>query len=254
MKHWKALLLVMALAVLFVGCESSEKWFNPALNEDVGEAKGVGALKMAEDEAILLMPVVLHIGATDEMNTAFQAKLLVSAIASKGRFLPLDPVLPAEIKSRMPNNHSLCWNFRWLARQDRWQFREGSSYGRDFKMLSGMMNDLMGLLGVLKDKLGIPVPPKIRYIGFVHVDTASMMFGLIGAWNPFGGVWDLKTNSLARCFDMVKGVPPDKDLQIAFMVDLASDIENLLIGPMEPPVEEEEAEGEAKEGEEAEAK
>lgn len=111
MKQWKSLILVGAVALLFVGCEASDKYWNPELNEDVGEQKGVGKLKIAEDEALLLLPVVLHIGASDAMNVAFQGKLLASAIASKGKFLPLDPVIPDEIANRMPNNHSICWNF-----------------------------------------------------------------------------------------------------------------------------------------------
>ena len=248
MKHWTSLFVIVAIALLFVGCESADKYWNPELNEDVGEAKGVGNLKIAEDEAMLLLPVVLHIGATDEMNAAFQGKLLVASVASKGKFLPLDPVLPAEIKNRMPNNHSMCWNFIWLARNERWKFSDGSSRSRDFKILGKMMSDLTGLLGAIKDKLGIPVPPKIRYLSFVHVDHASMLFGILDAWNAFGGVWDLQTNQLARAFDLVKAVPPDKTLQIAFMVDLAGDLEELFFGPMEPPVEEEAAEAPAEEG------
>ncbi len=242
MKQWKSLILVGAVALLFVGCEASDKYWNPELNEDVGEQKGVGKLKIAEDEALLLLPVVLHIGASDAMNVAFQGKLLASAIASKGKFLPLDPVIPDEIANRMPNNHSICWNFIWLASNAYWKFPEGSSYGRDFEALGALMNDLMGLLGAIKDKLGIPVPPKIRYIAFVHVDPDSMFFGLVEAWNAFGGVWDLQTNQLARAFDMVKGVPPDDNLKIAFVVDLASSLENMFLGPMEPPAEEAPAE------------
>ncbi len=242
MNQWKSLFLVAAVALLFVGCESAEKYWNPELNEDVGELKGEGKLKIAEDEAILLMPVVLHIGASDAMNTGFQGKLLASAIASKGRFLPLDPVIPDEITSRMPNNHSLCCNFIWLARNSYWKFPEGSGYDVDFKILGGLMNDLMGLLGLLKDKLGIPVPPKIRYIAFVHVDMSSIFFGMMEAWNAFGGVWDLQTNQLARAFDFTKGVPPDDNLKIAFAVDLAGDLENLFLGPKEKLEEEAKAE------------
>lgn len=248
MKHWTSLLVVGVLALLFLGCEASDKYWNPELNEDVGEAKGVGKLKMAEDEAILLLPIEIHIGPTEAMQAAFDTKLLVAAVASKGRFLPLDPVIPDEISNRLPNNHSLCWNFIWLARNSYWKFPEGSSNGRDFEALSGVMQDLMGLLGVLKDKLGIPVPPKIRYLAFVHIDPDSIFFGLMEAWNAFGGVWDLQTNQLARAFDFVKGVPPDDTLKIAFMVDLAGDLEELLTGPMEPPAEEAPAEEKPAEG------
>jgi hypothetical protein len=246
MKHWTSLFVIVAIALLFVGCESADKYWNPECNEDVGEAKGVGKLKMTDEEGLILLPGRMWIGQTDAMKMAWDGALIKGAIASKGKFLPLAPVMPEALRTRLRTNY-ICWNFRWLARAERWEFRKGSSYARDFEMLGKGMSDLMGLVGPATEKLGMP-KRTYRYLGFIDFRNTSMMFGLLDAWRLCGGVWDLEKNKLARFFDFVKAVPPDNTLKIAALVAMAGDLEELLFGPMEPPVVEEAADAPAEEG------
>ena len=75
------------------------------------------------------------------------------------------------------------------------------------------------------------MPPKIRYFGFVHVDPSSGPLRLSKGWNLFGGVWDLKTNQLARAFDFTMPEPQKSVFKIAALVDLAGDLEELFAAP-----------------------
>ncbi len=205
---------------------------NPECNEDKDDVKGGGRLRIAENESIIILPVVLHIGASEDMYTAFHGTLLAEALKAKGRFMLLDPVIPDQVSSRMPNNHSLCGNFIWLARSGRWKYPEGDERSRDIKILDGLLDDFKGLIGEFNARMGVNVSPKVRYLSIVHLDKAKMFFGLVDAWNAFGGLWDPIEKRMARAFDVYIPVPEDEKSRIGFVSDLASSLTSLTYEPL----------------------